>query len=158
MVRNFYLKHFKKSNYEKNITCFVACVFLTQTEAQKCKAKDVPPPVMDAFKKEYPAVKKVYWGKDGIHYHAGFFDGKVPGSVTFDIMGKRLITEMQMPVEDLPQPVRDYVEKNYSGEIFKEVARITDADGMITYEVEVKDMDLIFDAKGNFIQALKCYD
>lgn len=143
---------------KKTSLVLLLAFFLTQAEAQKCKAKDVPLPVIDAFKKAYPAVRKVYWGKDSIHYHAGFFDGKAPGSVTFDIMGKRLITEMQMPVEDLPQPVRDYLEKNYYGEIFKEVARITDADGMITYEVEVKDMDLIFDAKGNFIQALKCYD
>lgn len=127
-------------------------------QAQKCKAKDVPAAVMDAFKMEYPTVKKAWWGKDSLHYHAGFFNGKAPGSVTYDITGKKVITEMQVLIEDLPLRIRDYVQKNYPGEIYKEAAQITDAAGIITYEVEVKDMDLIFDATGNFIQALKCYE
>ena len=63
---------------------------------------------------------------------------------------------MQMPVEDLPQTVTEYVQKNYPGEIFVEVAQITDAGGIITYEVQVKDVDLIFDSKGNFITSMKC--
>lgn len=133
-------------------------IFITKAEAQKCKAKDVPAAVMSAFKNAYPKETKCYWGKDSINYQVSFFNGKAPVSVTYSVDGKRIMTEMQMPVEDLPQSVRDYVEKKFPGEIFQDVAQITDAEGMVTYEVQVKDMDLVFDAKGNFLKSMKCYE
>lgn len=133
-------------------------VFISELQAQKCKAKDVPEAVRNAFKGAYPDVKKTCWGKDSINYQVGFFTGKAPMSVTYDNTGKRIISEMQMPVEDLPQSVRDYVQKNYPGEIYQEAAQITDASGNITYEAQIKDMALVFDAKGNFIESLKCYE
>ena len=132
--------------------------YVSNAQAQKCSAKDVPAPVTDAFNKAYPVAKKCYWGKDSINYQVSFFTGKAPISVTYDAAGKRIITEMQMPVEDLPQTVKGYVQKNYPGEIFQDVAQITDADGMVTYEVQVKDMDLVFDAKGSFLTSMKCYE
>ena len=133
-------------------------LFMVKAEAQKCKAKDMPPAVMDAFNKAYPNTKKTYCGKDSSNYQVSFFNGKAPVSVTYDAAGKRLITEMQMAVEDLPQSITDYVQKNYPGEIFQDVAQITNADEKVTYEVQVKDMDLIFDAKGDFLESMKCYD
>ena len=131
-------------------------LFMAKAEAQKCKARDMPPVVMEAFNRAYPNTKKTYCGKDSNNYQVSFFNGKAPVSVTYDAMGKRLITEMQIAVEDLPQSITDYVQKNYSGEIFQEVAQITNAEGMVTYEVQVKELDLIFDAKGNFLESLKC--
>ncbi len=128
--------------------------FVINVQAQKCKAKDVPPAVTNAFNKEYPNAKKCYWGKDSINYQVAFYAGKAPISVTYAAAGSRIITEMQMPVEDLPQGIADYVQKNYPGEIFRDVAQITDAAGIITYEVQVKDIDLVFDAKGNFLRSL----
>lgn len=133
-------------------------IFMVKAYTQKCKAKDVPPTVMSAFKNAYPNETKCYWGKDSINYQVSFFNGKAPISVTYDSSGKRLITEMQMPVEDLPKNIVDYVQKKYPGEIFQDVAQITNAEGIITYEVQVKEMDLIFDAKGNFLQSMKCYE
>ncbi|MEO8711819.1 MAG: PepSY-like domain-containing protein [Parafilimonas sp.] len=125
-------------------------------EAQKCKAKDVPSSVMDAFHKDYPNEKKCYWGKDSINYEVAFFNGKAPISVTYDAAGKKLSTEAQMPVEDLPKNITEYVQKNYPGEIFQNVVQITDGEGIISYEVQVKDMALEFDAKGNYLESLKC--
>jgi len=132
--------------------------FVIHVNAQKLKPKDVPQPVLKAFKDSFPNVKKSYWGKDSIHYHVGFFYLKAPGSVTYDITGKRIISEMQMPVEDLPQNIVEYVQTNYPGEVVKEAAQIITGEGMITYEVEIKDFDLIFDTIGNFIKSFKCYD
>jgi len=132
--------------------------FVIQAKAQKLKTKDVPQPVLNAFKDSFPNVKKAYWGKDSIHYHVGFFYLKAPGSVTYDITGKRIISEMQLPVEDLPQSIVEYVQKKYPGEIVKEAAQIITGEGTVTYEVEINDLDLIFDAKGNFIKSFKCYD
>ena len=132
--------------------------FLNSAQAQKCSAKNVPAPVMDAFNKNYPDTKKCHWGKDSANYQVSFYNGKAPVAVTYSAGGKRIITEMQMPVEDLPQAVSAYVQKHYPDEIFQEVAQITDAAQVITYEVQVKDLDLVFDAKGNFITSMKCYE
>lgn len=134
----------------------LAATIFIGVQAQKCKAKDVPPPVIHAFQKEYPSAKKIYWGKDSINYMVAFHTGKAPVAVTYNAEGKRVITEMQMPVEDLPPVIVDYVQKNYPGEIFKNVVQVTDANGIVSYEVQVKDLALEFDAKGNFIESLKC--
>ena len=143
---------------KKLVLFSLVSIFMIKAEAQKCKAKDMPPAVMVAFNKDYPNIKKIYCGKDSINYQVSFFNGKAPVSVTYDAKGKRMITEMQMAVEDIPQSITDYVQKNYPGEIFQDVAQITNVEGLVTYEVQVKDMDLIFDAKGGFLESFKCYE
>ncbi len=37
----------------------------------------------------------------------------------------------------------------------KEAAKITDAHGVVTYEAEVKGMDLLFDSAGKFLKEVK---
>lgn len=142
---------------KKILLLLALAAFTGNAQAQKCKAKDVPAPVRNAFQTAYPDIKKTYWGKDSVNYQVAFFTGKAPISVTYDITGKRIITERQMPVEDLPKGIIEYVQKNYPGKIFLEAAQITDAEGVVTYETQVKDLALIFDNKGNFIESLKCY-
>lgn len=142
---------------KKVIWLLLLTPFFVNAYGQKVKEENVPVAVRDVFSQSYPDIKKVYWGKDSIYYMAAFHTGKAPCTVTYDTTGKRVITEMQTPVEDLPKAIVEYVQKNYPGEIFVEAAQITDAAGVITYEVQVKDLDLIFDANGNFKEALKCY-
>ena len=48
-----------------------------------------------------------------------------------------------------------YIQKNHSGAKIKEASKITLADGTLHYEAEVNGRDLIFDANGNFIKAVK---
>lgn len=141
----------------KNIFLLLLLVsFIGTTQAQKCKATAVPVQVKDAFHKEYPTHKKCYWGKDSSNYQVSFFTGKAPVAVTYDATGNRIITEKQVPVEELPQGITEYVQKNYPGEIYKNVVQVTDAKGIITYEVQVKNMALEFDAKGNYLESLTC--
>jgi hypothetical protein len=45
----------------------------------------------------------------------------------------------------------DYIKQNFPNEKIKEIAKITNANGMITYEAEIKGTDYIFDAQGNLI-------
>ena len=49
----------------------------------------------------------------------------------------------------------EYVKKTYKEDEVKEASKITDANGTVTYEAEVKGKDLIFDSNGNFIKAIK---
>ena len=143
---------------KKLILLMLPVIFTMQAKAQKCKTKDVPVAVMDAFKNAYPDSKKTCWGKDSSNFQVAFHNGKAPVSVTYNATGKRIITEMQMPVEDMPQSIAEHIKKNYPGEIIIEAAQITDAEEIVTYEVQVKDLALVFDAKGNYLQTLKCYE
>ena len=46
----------------------------------------------------------------------------------------------------------DYIGKNYAGQKIKEAAKIVDSKKVTTYEAEVKEGDLIFDANGKFLK------
>lgn len=127
-------------------------------QAQKLKSKHVPASVMTAFKNDYPNTKKTYWARDSSNYQVAFHNGKAPVAVTYDPSGKKVITEMQMPVEDMPQGIIDYIKRNYPNEIVVEAAQIIHGEGMVTYEVQVKSIALVFDANGNFMQSLQCYE
>ena len=72
-----------------------------------------------------------------------------------DAQANIIETEVEIELSQLPTGILDYVKNNYTGRKVKEAAKITDAKGTVTYEVEIKGMDLIFDNNGKFIKELK---
>ncbi|HTF04609.1 MAG TPA: PepSY-like domain-containing protein [Bacteroidia bacterium] len=123
--------------------------------AQELKSADVPAPVRTAFEKLYPSVKDVDWEKEDANYEAEFEISKTEQSVVFDALGNLLETEVEIAVSELPKAASEYVAKNHAGTKISEAAKITDAQGTVTYEAEVGKSDLIFDAQGNFIKEIK---
>jgi hypothetical protein len=113
---------------------------------------DAPAAVKASFTKLYPGVTKVKWGKEDANYEAGFEMNKTEMSCLFDANGNLLETENEIAVTALPKSVSDYVSKNYAGQKIKEASKIVDAKKVTTYEAEVKEGDLIFDEKGNFLK------
>ncbi len=132
------------------ITAFVLLFSLT-TFAQK----DIPAEVKAAFAKQYPEIKKVKWENEDGKFEAGFKQNKIECSVLMNAKGKVLETENEIQVSDLSKSITDYVAKNYPNQKIKGAAKITDAEGVVTYEAEVKGLDLLFSDKGNFIKASK---
>lgn len=122
---------------------------------QKLKSANVPAAVKNAFEKLYPAVKEATWDKEKNQYEASFDLNKVDHSVLMDESGKIIETEVEIELNQLPNGVVDYVKKNYKGASVKEAAKITDANGTVTYEAEIKGMDLLFDSNGKFIKEVK---
>lgn len=115
-----------------------------------------PEAVLQAFQKHFPAIKKAHWDKEGNNYEAEFDLNGAETSATFTAAGQLLETESEIPVAQLPQPVRDYLQKNHPGKKIKEAAKITDAAGAVTYEAEVKSQgDLLFDAGGKLVEKKK---
>jgi len=121
---------------------------------QKIKAVDVPVAVKSTFGKQYPTAKEVKWNKENGNFEASFDLDKVDNSVLFDPSGEILETEVKIEINQLPKGIVDYVKTNYKASI-KEAAKISDAQGAITYEAEVKGKDLIFDSRGKFIKETK---
>ena len=140
---------------KKIILVLAIAGFVTEVQAQKLMAKNVPLAVTNAFSKAYPEIKDVDWSKDGSNFEAEYDKGKVDNSVTYNASGKLLETEVEILASELPTSVMEYVKKTYKEDEVKEASKITDANGTVTYEAEVKGKDLIFDSKGNFIKAIK---
>jgi hypothetical protein len=137
-----------------------ALVFVINTaSAQKVKEAEVPKAVVTSFQTNFKGAKVEKWEKekDGA-YEAEFDWNKVETSATFSADGKLNETEQEIKVSALPKTVTDYVTKNYAGHKISEAAKITDADGKMMYEAEVKkgkeEMDLLFNADGTFIKSV----
>jgi hypothetical protein len=64
-------------------------------------------------------------------------------------------TAGEIELNQLPKGVLEYVKANYKGQKVKEAAKITDAKGTVTYEAEIKGMDILFDSNGKFIKEIK---
>ncbi|MFN0216621.1 MAG: PepSY-like domain-containing protein [Saprospiraceae bacterium] len=61
-----------------------------------------------------------------------------------------------VPVKDLPQAIKAYVEANYPGYALDEAEKETDCSGLTVYDVEIEqgeenEIELTFDADGNFL-------
>jgi adenine C2-methylase RlmN of 23S rRNA A2503 and tRNA A37 len=76
-------------------------------------------------------------------------------SVVFDSNGKLIEKEEDIEITELPANAREYLSKNFPKSKIREVEKNTNAQGIITYEVEIKGKELIFDENGNFIEETK---
>ncbi len=140
----------------KKVILLIAIVgFSVQAKAQRLMVKDVPAAVSSAFKKAQPSVKDVDWSKDGNDFEASYEVNKKSMSLTYGASGNLVETEVQISASDLPASVMIYVKKNHKEDEVKEASKITTSNGTITYEAQVKGMDLIFDNAGNYIKSAK---
>lgn len=140
---------------EKSMLLVAFAMVVSLGFSQKVKSADVPVVVRNAFEKQYPTAKEVTWDKEKNQYEASFDLNKIDQSVLMDDAGKIVETEVEIEMNQLPKGVLDYVKKNYKGASVKEAAKITDSNGIVTYEAEIKGVDLLFDSNGKFIKEVK---
>lgn len=140
---------------KKSIMLVAFVVVASLGFAQKMKSAEVPTVVKDALRKQFPAAQDIKWDKEKGNYEASFDLNKVDNSVLIDGNGKILEIEVEIEMSELPKGVSEYVKANYKGMTIKEAAKLTDAAGVVTYEAEVKGMDLIFDQAGKFLKESK---
>ena len=121
--------------------------------AQKINASKVPQAVKNSFTKNYPGTTAT-WEKEGAKFEAGFKQKGTTMSALFEANGTMTESETDMAVNQLPSKVLAYVKAHYPGKTVKEGAKITKADGTVTYEAEVNGKDVIFDASGNYMKVV----
>lgn len=121
-------------------------------QAQKVDESSVPISVRTAFAKMYPNVKIYKWELDGSNFEANFKEDEVQQSATYGPDGTYIRLEKLIAITAFPKGVTDYMTKNFPGKKIKETSEIIDVAGVITYEVEIKEVDYIFDANGNFLK------
>ncbi|MBA4145034.1 MAG: hypothetical protein C0523_04665 [Cytophaga sp.] len=136
------------------IMVFGLVLAITQVNAQKMNAKDVPANVKNSLEKSY-AVKDADWDKEGANYEASFEQKGIEISVVFDGAGSILETEHEIKTNELPTEILDALKRDYADFKIEEAARI-ETKGMITYETEIEkgrmSLDLIFEASGKLIK------
>ncbi len=129
----------------------VCTIALFTSCAQKIDASKVPAPVKESFTKQFPGVT-AKWEKENGKYEALFKQEGKEMTVTFEADGTRIESEIEIPVAELPEAVKNYIKINYGGATIKEAAKITLAGGKVEYEAEVKGKVIIFDMDGNFVK------
>lgn len=122
--------------------------------AQKINAAKVPGAVRTAFQKQYPGISATWEAEDG-NYEAEFKSNGHATSVLYTGTGLATETETEIAVKELPATAQGYITLHYPGQKIKEAAKTVTNSGIITYEAEVKDRDLVFDDKGKFIKEVK---
>lgn len=120
-------------------------------KAQKLNTNQVPEIVKTSFNQKYPN-NKCYWEKEGNHYEGNFKLKGISMSVLYDADGSLIETEESMKVSKLPSIILNYIKEKYKGDVIKEAAKITKANGIVNFEAEVNHKDLLFDADGKFIK------
>ena len=118
---------------------------------KKTGANKIPPTVVNAFHKDFPAAKDVEWEKEGANYEAGFVLNKQEISALYDGAGKKLETEQEIATAQLPAGAMNYIKTKKLGNI-KEGSKIVKNNGAVEYEAEVKGHDYLFDANGKFLK------
>ncbi|MEO8447217.1 MAG: PepSY-like domain-containing protein [bacterium] len=136
---------------------FAVCVLLIAScsNAQNLKVSQVPSVVKTSFSSLYPDASKVQWEMEDGNYEAGFDQNKVETSIIFDAKGTFLQKEVEIPVSELPDAVKNYATTNVAGKKIDEAAKITDAAGIVTYEAEIGKADYIFDQNGSLLKKEK---
>ena len=134
------------------IATIALCFGLSYANAQQLKEADVPTPVKDALKKQYPTAKVEKWEKEGSNFEAEFHVNKIETCAVYDSNGKFIESEIEIKESELPKGVADYISKNLSGKKVKESAKITDAAGKVSFEAEIDNIDYIFDLKDPYFR------
>lgn len=136
-----------------SLLAIASFLFALTGSTQDLKTKDVPGVVKSALQKKYPQAKNVGWEKEKGNYEANW-GGKSgeDNSVQFTPAGEFIEIVKAIPVAELPKSIADYVHKNYNGAKISEAGKVTDAQGKLSYEVEVQGKDIIFDQNGNFVK------
>jgi hypothetical protein len=121
--------------------------------SQDVKISEVPEVVKSAFMKKFPEATKVSWEKENGNYEANWGGkSREDNSAQFTPAGDFVEIGRAMAVDALPAPVKIYVKEHQNGAKITEAMRVTDANGKITYEAEVKGKDLVFDESGKFLK------
>ena len=123
--------------------------------SEKINQSDVPQTVKKTFVEKFPAIKNAKWEKEFGNYEAEFEMNGVETSALFSPTGFWIQTETTIALYQMPNVVLEAVNKMMAGKKINEAAKIIDAKNIVTYEVEVKNEDYIFDANGKFLRKEK---
>jgi hypothetical protein len=97
----------------------------------------------------------IKWEKKKTQYLAQFERSNTTKYVIIGLKGNWIETKTSIKVLALPKSATEYIKANYAGKKVIKSLQINHSSGKVTYEVELENAVLYFDADGGFISASK---
>lgn len=123
--------------------------------AQKVEFKDVPDGVKATYNILYKDIKDATWEKKDETYKANFLINDMKTEVVYQMMGNKLSTKYEMPIQYIPVKITDYITKTYNGFKVGKYEMIDGQEGKL-YIVSVKKKkeakELYFSLGGDFVK------
>ena len=107
--------------------------------AQKLKPAEVPFDVVETLDEQYSYVKVTGWMKEGQTYVASIKDGSTSGKVYISGAGEWIRTLFNVPVNELPSSITDYVKENFPDYLISVSALEEKEDVSTHYYLEVRE-------------------
>lgn len=139
----------------KNYLLILLGTLMTISLFAQQKAIDVPAAATSSFQKAFPGATKVKWEKEENDYEVLFTFGNKEMSAVYTASGAMMEKEESMEAKELPATIRSYIKQHYKGATIKEAAKIIKQNGVVNYEAEVNEQDVLFDQNGKFLKEVK---
>lgn len=130
----------------------VMCFCTLALQAQTVKEKDVPSVVVKKLQELYPGIRGIKWEMEDGMYEATFKNEKTETSVLLSREALLAVIETEIKPSELPEGIQQALAKDHPSKSVKEAFRITDAKGLVTYEVEIADTEYIFSSEGTLLE------
>jgi len=119
-------------------------------EGKECEEIKAPESVQTKFASLYPKADEVRWEKEKGQYEAEFEVDEKEMSASFDSIGNFLESEVEIELTELPATITKFIKDELTEVKVHEASKITDAKGVVTYELEIKK-DIILSADGKLV-------
>ena len=107
--------------------------------AQKLKPAEVPADVVQTLDEQYSYVKVTGWAKEGQTYIASVKDGATNGKVYISSAGEWIRTLFNVPINELPSTITEYVKENFPEYLISVSALEEKEDESTHYYLEVRE-------------------
>jgi hypothetical protein len=140
---------------KKEILTLTACVLLISINA--FGQQSVPSVVKNHFETAYVQATEVEWELEGNLYRVEFeTENDVDREIWYDSNSTIVREETEIPVNDLPQAVRQAAERGFPGYEIDDVEKVTQPQG-VTYRVELeallkRDWDVVYSPDGKILE------
>lgn len=135
-------------------TIFIYLAFLcgSITMAQDLAQNQVPAPILNQFKSEFPNANRVEWEMKGNLYKVEFDSPKAKEfEAWYDAQGNRKKLKEELRSRDLPAAIKKSINTSHQGFRVDDAEKITE-NGTVKYKVEIEkaaqEVVLFFNEKG----------
>ena len=140
---------------KKHVLVVTMTLFVSLSSfAQDISEAQVPPVVLNAFKKNFQTATDMEWKVKGANYEVDFEIGKADHEVQYDATGKVLKHKQDIQQSDLPASINSVIAKDFKGYDASHVKRIQNGNS-ITYKVDLKrgtdKWEVTFDEAGTVL-------
>jgi hypothetical protein len=137
----------------KNLT--ITLLFFSSLNFVIAQNNNVPATMKVSFSKAFKNVSNVTWQKEGKNFEVSFTQNGNKMSADINANGKVEETETELKTSSLSPKIIRYMKDHYSKKELIGAAKITNSEGVLSYEAAIKGKDVFFDANGNFLKELK---